>query len=204
LLIVHEPTFYSHYDERLEGDPVTKAKTELLERSGLTLYRYHDHPHCKAMDMICEGELKYLGLKGSFVKGPRWAVNRFALDEAISPRELARLIETRLGVKHVRVGRAADAPCSKLSLCFGTPGGVFEELQSDGVEVVLTGEACEWKLGEYARDAAQLGFKKALLIIGHVGSERDGMRLLADILTERHADFVTRYFECGEVYSYTD
>jgi len=29
------------------------------------------------------------------------------------------------------------------------------------------------------------------------------MRLLADILTENHRDFETRYFECGEVYSYS-
>ena len=71
-----------------------------------------------------------------------------------------------------------------------------------GVEIVLTGEACEWKLGEYARDAAALGFNKTLIVMGHIGSERDGMRLLTHRLQERHADLDIRYFECGEVYQY--
>ena len=57
-------------------------------------------------------------------------------------------------------------------------------------------------LGEYARDAAQLGFCKALIIMGHIGSERDGMKLLAQKLPEIQPDLVVRYFECGEVYSY--
>jgi hypothetical protein len=40
--------------------------------------------------------------------------------------------------------------------------------------------------------------------MGHIGSERDGMRLLAKRLSEAHKDFETKYIECGEVYTYTD
>ena len=36
LLIVHEPTFYNHFDEHLEDDPVTTAKEALLKESGIT------------------------------------------------------------------------------------------------------------------------------------------------------------------------
>ena len=200
-LIVHEPTFYSHMDEHLKDDPVTTAKENLLRESGLTVYRFHDHAHSRKPDMICEGELKYLGLKGHLTPA-HWAVNRFVLDEPVTPLQLAEMIETKLNVGHVRICGARQTKCTKLSLCFGTPGGVFEELRSDDIEIVLTGEACEWGMGEYARDAAQFGFSKALLIMGHIGSERDGMRLLADMLIQKHQDFETRYFECGEVYSY--
>lgn len=203
LLIVHEPTFYSHLDEHLENDPVTAAKEKLLRESGLTVYRFHDHAHSRKPDLIGEGELKRLGLKGRFIQGPHWAVNRFVADAPVTPLELAEMIEARLHIEHVRICGARDVKCSKLSLCFGTPGGVFEELRRDDIEIVLTGEACEWSLGEYARDAGQFGFSKALLILGHCGSERDGMRLLADLLSEQYRDFETRYFECGEVYSYT-
>ena len=72
------------------------------------------------------------------------------------------------------------------------------------VEIVLTGEACEWKLAEYARDANTLGMNKTLIVMGHIGSERDGMRLLAKRLSENHTEFETRYMECGEVYTYTE
>ena len=59
-------------------------------------------------------------------------------------------------------------------------------------------------LGEYARDAAQLGYKKAPIIMGHIGSERDGMIYVADLLKETIPELDVRYIECGEVYTYTD
>ena len=103
----------------------------------------------------------------------------------------------------MRICGAADKPVTKLALAFGTPRGVFEEL-SGWADVVLTGEACEWRIGEYARDAAQLGFAKALLILGHCGSERDGMRYIAGMLREALPSLDVRYFESGEVYTYCE
>ena len=42
------------------------------------------------------------------------------------------------------------------------------------------------------------------LVLGHLGSERDGMRLVADILKEKLPEIPTEYIESGEVYTYTD
>ena len=120
------------------------------------------------------------------------------------PVELAKQIEKNCNIKHLRICGAANTPCTVISGMFGTPGGVFEELKSDQCEILLTGEACEWALAEYARDAAQLGYKKALIIMGHIGSERDGMLYTADLLKEMHPELEVQYFECGEVYTYTD
>ena len=200
-LIVHEPTFYDHYDRKLEEDPVTRAKAELLASAGLAVWRYHDHPHVKYKDMICEGQIHFFGLEGEWIKGPRPAVNRFRLAHPSTPRELAKQFMKKADLRHIRLCGAADQPCTNLSLCFGTPGGVFDELRNPDIDLVLTGEACEWQLGEYARDAAQLGFRKTLMILGHIPSEREGMRLLAEWMKQRFTAFETRYFECGEVYA---
>jgi putative NIF3 family GTP cyclohydrolase 1 type 2 len=113
-------------------------------------------------------------------------------------------MERELLIKHVRIAGNRDARVRRIGACFGTPGGVFELLASDDVDMILTGEACEWKLCEYARDAAALGMNKSMLVMGHIGSERDGMRLLADDMTKKYQNFETRYFECGEVYTYTE
>ena len=113
-------------------------------------------------------------------------------------------MEKRLGIKHVRIAGARNYKSKRIALCFGTPGGVFQLLCDDTVDMVLTGEACEWKLSEYARDSDLLGIKKSLIVMGHIGSERDGMRLLADRLNEKYDKVDVKYFECGEVYSYTD
>jgi len=87
---------------------------------------------------------------------------------------------------------------------FGSPSGTFDEIRSDECEIMLVGEVCEWRDCEYARDAAQLGRKKAILILGHVGSERDGMVYVTGLLSGMYPGLDVKYFESGEVYSYTD
>jgi putative NIF3 family GTP cyclohydrolase 1 type 2 len=122
----------------------------------------------------------------------------------MTPLELAKQIEKNCNIRHLRICGSRNTPCTHVSGMFGTPGGVFEELKSDKCEILLTGEACEWSLGEYARDCAQLGHNKALIIMGHIGSERDGMVYVADLLKNTLPSLDVQYIECGEVYTYTD
>lgn len=203
LLIVHEPTYYNHMDVHSD-EKIECEKRKLIEESGLTIYRYHDHAHDTVPDVIAAGMLRQFDLPGTIEYTDVFDLVRIHLDTPMTPLELAKVIEERCGIKHLRVCGAKDAPCTVVSGMFGTPGGVFEELQSNQCEILLTGEACEWMLGEYARDAAQLGHKKALIIMGHIGSERDGMKYTRDILKEKHPELEVKYFECGEVYTYTD
>jgi len=182
---------------------VGNAKKQLIDQSGLTIYRYHDHPHKADTDMICAGELQALNLPGKYEKGSRFGVNHFTLDVPMTPRELAAHIEKTLHIAHVRVCGVMDEKCTRIAAAFGAPGDLIDELSGD-TEIALTGEACEWRLGEYARDAAQLGFKKALLILGHCGSERDGMVYVAQKMQKELPQLTVRYFESGEVYSYAE
>lgn len=203
MLIVHEPTYYDHYEE-IDELPVVVAKRKLIEESGITIYRYHDYMHHREVDQIPEGEVYYLGLNGTVEHTPYSASYMFTSFEPITALELANKMEKQLGIKRVRIAGTRNKKSTKIALCFGTPSGVFELLSSEDVEIVLTGEACEWKLAEYARDADALGINKSLIVMGHIGSERDGMRLLAKRLSEKHTEFETQYIECGEVYTYTD
>ena len=204
MLIVHEPTYYDHMEVIRNETPVIRAKRELIEKSGMTVYRYHDRMHHREIDQIPEGEVHYLGLKGKTEKTPYSASYLFTSDEPVTAMELAEKMEKDLNIAHVRIAGTRNKKSTKIALCFGTPGGVFDLLQMDDVEIVLTGEACEWMLGEYARDADALGFNKTLIVMGHIGSERDGMRLLAEKLKKAYPVFETKYIECGEVYTYTD
>ena len=65
MLIVHEPLFYDHMDMDVDAaDPVIAAKQAVLAESGMTVFRYHDHPHARQPDLIVEGALRELGLSG--------------------------------------------------------------------------------------------------------------------------------------------
>lgn len=203
LLIVHEPMYYNnmdkHSDEKIECE-----KRKLVEDSGLTIYRFHDHPHFTTPDIIATGQLKTLDLGGEIEYTDVFDLVRIHLDKPVTPFALAKIIEERCGIKHTRICGARDAECTTISCMFGMPGGVFDELKNEKSEIVLTGEACEWTLCEYARDASQLGHKKALIVMGHIGSERDGMKYTAELLKKLHPELLIKYFECGEVYTYTD
>lgn len=205
LLIVHEPTYFNHMDDHSD-DKIEMEKRALIESTGMTIYRYHDHPHGMRRDMIAEGEYEALGMNGEY----EWGTNvfdliRIRLDSPVTPRELAKYMEEKLQIAHIRICGAADTPCTRLSSLFGAPGGlILETLKKDETEMLLCGETCEWSAGEYARDAAALGHKKALLIMGHIGSEREGSVYLEKLIARKHPELETRYFECGEVYTYTD
>ena len=203
VLITHEPTYYTHFDDTTDS-PIATKKRALIEASGLVIYRYHDCMHFRAVDQITDGMLRELGISGSFERTPHAASYRFVPDEPLSAYEFARRAEESLGIPHVRIAGDRHHKAKTVAACFGTPGGVFDLLRDESIDMVVTGEACEWALAEYARDAAALGIPKALVVMGHIGSEKGGMRYLAKRIGIEYPDLDARYFECNEVYTYTD
>lgn len=202
MLLVHEPLYYDHMDA-ISDCSVVSAKKALLDESGMTVYRYHDHMHRREVDTIDEGELYYLGLSGKIERNPHSA-DVFISNEPITALELARLAEEKLGVAHVRIAGERNKPSTRIAAYFGAASNKVNPFELTGAEIVVTGEICEWKYAEYARDSAALGINRSLVVLGHVGSEHHGMRFLADRLQEKHPDVEVKYFECEEVYSYTD
>lgn len=205
MLVVHEPVYFENADI-LTDNSIGLIKREMIEKAGLVIYRDHDHMHAETPDGIAEGEVYYLGLKGTMEECTHRRPRIMTLDTPITAVELAELIEEKLGVKNVRIAGERNKKATKLALCCGSVSPVLglELFEKDGAELMFCGETSEWKLCEYARDSAALGFNRAVLTLGHVGSERDGMRLMAKKFAENHKDdFETKYFECGEVYSYT-
>ena len=110
----------------------------------------------------------------------------------------------KLGVRNVRFAGEMDVPMDKVVPLIGSPGENwhFAQLSSEACQVLLGGEVCEWRVAEYARDGMQLGMEKAVITIGHVGSERAGMEYLAGEIAKAHPEIQTLYVECEEVYGY--
>lgn len=200
LIITHEPSFYDHWDN-IPDHKIALAKRSLLEETGVTLFRYHDHPHfgIEGTDCFSDGFIDALGWKGTF-EGPL----NFVLDEAMSPREMMREIEEKLDVHHVRIAGETSRPARRVVLLLGARGGEWNSfLASDTDEVAIGGEVCEWATMEAVRDAAQLGIPKTAIVMGHAASERDGMKYITKMLREKFTDsgIEFRYFEAGETYT---
>jgi putative NIF3 family GTP cyclohydrolase 1 type 2 len=200
MIITHEPTFYKD-DEIPRDNAVERAKLALIEKSGVVIYRYHTIMHMLKPDLIPTGAFYYLGLKGELTPTEYFASSMFTLEEPMSANELADLFREKNGVKHIRIAGNGEFKGRTIGACFGMPAGVPEILADDRVDFVMIGEACEFRHAEFARDAAELGINKAMIVLGHEGSERSGMRYLAKLLCEKHPELKIDYVECGEVYN---
>lgn len=198
LLITHEPTYYDHWDHFCETDPVAVKKRALIQATGMTLYRYHDHAHAARPDLIAAGELASLGWKGQFD-----GHTLLELEQPVSPLELARQAEERLHLGHVRIVGNIHSPVRTLAVCFGA-WDMLDIMRQVDADCYISGETSEWQACERIRDAWQMGENKSMLMLGHMGSEKDGMLHLARRLAAAYPDFESRYFDCGEVYTYPD
>lgn len=203
LLITHEPTFFNVEDTDTE-EPFRRAKRQLIEELGITIYRFHDHMHYNKPDLICEGELRKMQLDGDVDYPGTFDLVRVTLRKPTPPAVLARMLEERLNLKHIRIFGNLNNPITNVSLMPGTPGGVFEEFIREETELLMTGEAGEVCFGENVRDAAALGFNKTVFVLGHVGSERDGMSYAAELLQQQFPQLEVQYFECTEMLKYSD
>ena len=205
MLIVHEPLYYDHMDAVSDTpSPVVAAKKAIVEESGLVIFRYHDYMHRRKVDMIDAGELYYLGLTGTTQRDEATGTDIFTCDTPLTAVELARLLEERLGVKHVRIAGERNVKSTRFAPMFGAPSSRADLFACQDIEILIAGELCEWKFAEYARDAAALGMNKSAIVVGHVGGERDGMRYLYEKMKKDFASLEIKYFETEEVYTYTE
>ena len=200
LLIVHEPTFYSNEETVDLNNPVHRAKKELLESAGITVFRYHDHPHCMKEDLIDISTIKYSGLKGEITGKPYWAVTEFVLDEALTGAELRDALKNNLNAQWSRIAGEMNKKGKVVAFACGTPGHIMELLLDDRTDFIVTGEVCEWIYGEFVRDLAAIGKNKALIIMGHCRSEYAGMIEVSRLLQEKFPQLPILHIESGDVY----
>ena len=198
-IITHEPTF-GKTDLREDALHTDKKKWELLDRSGITVYRFHDHAHVCEPDYIHAGFVKSMGLEISkkYERGSL-GICRYELSEVTTAAALADRARERLGIDFPRVAGDGNAPVK--TVCLGLGGVGMDQvtvLERKDCDLFITGEVGEVKVLEYVRDMCFFGDKKAVLVLGHFGSEHAGMRLLAEKLCEMGFD--AEYLHGGEVY----
>ena len=180
LVITHEPTFYDHFDKldvlEAENDAVTAAKRAFIREHHIVVVRMHDHWHRRSPEPMATGLSRKLGwdryrsLESEFV---------YRLPES-TLAELAATIRRRLPAPTLRVVGDPSLHVSKIVLVPGAAGfDRHRQALRQDVEVLVIGEAREWETVEYVADAITAGQKKALIILGHIPSEQDGMEEFA-------------------------
>lgn len=201
LIVAHEGPFFSHHDDRakLKDDPVFEEKRELLEASGIALFRFHDYWHRYKPDGVIEGLIQELEWM------PYVQEHHAASSILQTPTEtvsgIAEHVKKQLGIPYVRVHGDLEMKCSRIGLLAGYRGGAQNTLplfESEQLDLIIYGEGPEWETPEYVRDAVFQGRHKALIVLGHAESEEPGMKFLAKKLTSMYPEIPVHYIkECS-------
>jgi putative NIF3 family GTP cyclohydrolase 1 type 2 len=195
LVITHEPTFYDHFDKldvlEAEHDSVTAAKRAFIRDHRMVVVRMHDHWHRRTPEPMATSLARKLG----------WDRYRSAASEfvyrlpATTLADLAADVRRRLPAPTLRVVGDPKLRVSTIVLVPGAAGfDRHRQALRQDVQVLVIGEAREWETVEYVADAMTAGRKQALIILGHIPSEQDGMeefaRWLATFVQEVPVTFV--------------
>lgn len=200
LIIVHEPTFYSHLDktEALQNDPVYRKKIEYINEHKLIIFRFHDHIHRTSPDGIYVGMIEKLGWKANQTDQ---SMLLFKFEEQMLG-DFAQQLQEKLKGSQLRIVGDPKMRFTNVALAVGAPGSASHiQLMNNGfTEVLVAGEASEWETYEYVLDASMMGMKKAAIFTGHIPSEEAGMEYCAKWLKTFIKDMPIVYLENGPAY----
>jgi putative NIF3 family GTP cyclohydrolase 1 type 2 len=128
---------------------------------------------------------------------------------ATAVSKLVEFFKKTLNMKVIQVVGDPGMKCSRIGILVGggslglgreeMPAKLMHDQQLD---VMICGEITEWTLSAYVRDAAALGFNKAMIIVGHERSEEPGMKELANRLQPLLGKIPVHFTDSGEPFLY--
>lgn len=224
LIITHEPTWFTGKDDTTwcQSDPVYIAKKRLLEETQMNVWRFHDHMHMGSGDLIYSGLVKELdweeyrskesltmGDSDPFLKRLSGAMNKwlYILPET-TVGGLADELKRKLSMNTIRLVGDPGLRVSRIGILVGggSLGLGVEQMpmlfmQNADVHVMLCGDITEWTLCSYVNDAAQMGIRRAMLVLGHERTEEAGMKHLPQWLGTL-GDLPVVFIDAGEPFRY--
>ncbi len=210
-VFVHEPTFFSGYDDEcdwLKGNDVYEEKLALLLDNGITVFRDHDHMHAHRPDGIFHYLIKQMGWDPYVLPGGR------GRDIALPPTRLGDLVadvKERMGLGTIRFIGDPDAVVSTIGFCGHLLPGADSNWSNNAqvaaswkYDVIIPGETVDWTLPLYMRDAMFLGKAKGMIVPGHFVQEEAGMRWAVEWLRPLVKDdsLPISFFSAGDMWQY--
>jgi putative NIF3 family GTP cyclohydrolase 1 type 2 len=160
-------------------DAVFEAKSALIAKHKLVVWRFSDHWRLRKPDPFAQGLRDALGWSrfGAADDAGRVTMPATALEP------LASSIKKSLGVRGgIRVMGDARTRVRTLGLLPGSTPIQAALRMLPGVDAIVAGEVREWETVEYVRDTLTTGRMKGLILIGRLVSEDPGMKVCADWL----------------------
>lgn len=217
LIITHEPTWFNGHDDHswLGNDKVYQQKKELIETSGIVIWRFHDYMHLAKKDLIYQGFEYELGWEKFHLEGKPDSKNpleKAGICYQVPATTLQDLLENLKDTLNMDVIRYIGSPNSRIeraglllggsSLGLGDERNPMKLMKDQMLDTVICGDITEWTLAAYVRDAVMLGMNKSMIIIGHEKSEESGMNHLVPWIKSFIGNVDVTFVEAGEPFQY--
>lgn len=201
LLVTHEPIFYQTPDfDGWKGDFTNKIyeeKMEIIQTTGMTVWRDHDHMHAHKPDSIFSGVIKELEWEKYYIDPESEISVCMYLFEVpdLKIRDIAEHLKKTLGLNGMKYMGDLDHTVKKIALvghlypnCFledhmdeegfyhDYAMEIMKVMEEKGVELIIPGEIIEWTVLAYIRDAIDMEKNMACLSMGHFNLEELGMK----------------------------
>lgn len=206
LIITHEPTFHSGWDETdwLEGSEEYREKLSLINDNNMAIWRFHDGMHLQP-DLIYQGWIQEMGWEQYLQPGEH--PHEYHIPET-TVRELCGFFKEKLAMPCIRVVGDPNAKAHKVGVLVGGGSlGLGDELMpakfmlERDLDVLVCGEIVEWTACSFVRDAAQLGKNRSMIILGHERTEEAGMKHLPQWM-QPLVDVPVIFLDAGEPFLY--
>lgn len=201
-IITHEPTWFTGMDgtDWLQEDEIYLAKKALIEQHNIAIWRFHDHMHMVSEDGIFRGFEQEMGWEQYRMAPPTTDTLGFGVTgkpdgcyelPETTLRGLVEFFKTKMNMNVVQIIGDPEMQVSRVgvlpgggSLGLGTEHMPMRYMRLRNADVLICGDITEWTLPAYVRDASQLGFNRAILVLGHERSEEPGMKHLGSWLSD--------------------
>ncbi|PKM41061.1 MAG: hypothetical protein CVV04_00980 [Firmicutes bacterium HGW-Firmicutes-9] len=219
-IITHEPTWFTGMDgaDWLQEDEVYLAKKALIEQHNIAIWRFHDHMHMASEDGIFRGFEQEMGWEQYRMAPPTTDTLGFGVTgkpdgcyelPETTLRGLVELFKTKMNMNVVQIIGDPEMKVSRVgvlpgggSLGLGTEHMPMRYMRLRNADVLICGDITEWTLPAYVRDAMQLGFNRAILVLGHERSEEPGMKHLGSWLMDIANGIPVVFLDAEEPFSY--
>lgn len=205
MIIVHEGAFYheSKYTDLLQDD-IALRKNDLLKKSDILVYRFHDRAHYVFPDMILKGFLNEVdfGFSADDCVRNSFGVNGVLLKKPLSVKYIISEIKQKLKLEKVRFFGGINNKVKCIHFGLGQCLTDYNSLSKTECDLYICGEVYDLPSGSYCADAKALGLNKNIIALGHYSSEFLGMKYFAEYLSKKYNFLQIKYIDCGEFFSF--
>lgn len=209
-IITHEDTWFRDDDivDFQADDPIYRAKKAYIEEHKLVIWRNHDLAHRMHPDQLFAGQLRLLGWqadKADTVALGRWPI--VTLPQPMTLEALARYVTQRTGTHSHRITGPRGMMVRKVAIGVGYAFPDFTAVPE--ADVIVGGESAEgsdsnlptYDVTAFAQDSTLLGRPRGVILLGHMGTEDIGMKLMAEWIASFIKDVPIRYMPATEPFT---